>query len=111
LCDSWLRKLEPIALGLCTIGVGLLVFDGPATAGMANFRRPHMVFPLLVWGALRFDQRGATSVTFATASLAIYGTLRGHGPFLQPKLHESLLYLQTFMANVAVTGLFMGAAI
>jgi signal transduction histidine kinase len=111
LCESWRRKLEAIALGLCTIGIGLLIFDGPATAGMANFRRPHMVFPLLVWGALRFDQRGATSVTFASATLAIYGALRGHGPFLEPRLHESLLYLQTFMANVAVTGLFMGAAI
>jgi signal transduction histidine kinase len=111
LCESWPRKLEAIALGLCTIGLGLLLFDGPSTAGMASFRRPHMVFPLLVWGALRFDQRGATSVTFACAALAIYGALRGHGPFLQPRLNESLVYLQTFMANAAVTGLFMGAAI
>jgi signal transduction histidine kinase len=111
LCESWSRKLEALALALCTIGMSLLIFDGPATGKLASLHWPHMLFPLLVWGALRFDQRGATSVTFAGAGLAIYGAARGHGPFLQPTLHQSLLELQTFMANVAITGLFMGAAI
>src|SRR5205085_11449676 len=45
------------------------------------------------------------------SSLAIWGTVHGWGPFGTGTANERLILLQLFMAVVALTGLFLGAAI
>lgn len=51
------------------------------------------------------------AVTFVAASIAIWGTIHGWGPFALKGSHQGLVLLQLFMAVVAVTGLLLGAAI
>src|SRR5262249_50107659 len=75
------------------------------------FQQAYMLFPLLIWAALRFDQRVVTTVTFAVSVLAIVGTAQGLGPFAQASLQDSLIYLQAFMAIFAVTALTLSATI
>jgi PAS domain S-box-containing protein len=104
------RAFEAIALVVCTVLVAWIIFGSSSAWTSSSFRQPHMLFALLVWGALRFDQRGATAVTALIAAIAVLGTARGDGAFAAPLLNQRLLYLQVFMANLAVTGLFMGAA-
>src|SRR5262249_25738655 len=43
------------------------------------------------------------------SGLAIWGTVRGSGPFAAPTTHESLILVQFFMSVVAVTTLVLGA--
>src|SRR5207302_11049660 len=108
------RRRWPEAAGLAAavILVSVLTFFGVAPSGSPAgdpIRQTYMLFPVLIWAALRFGQRGATTAAFVVSAIAIWGTALGRGPFVHPVLHESLLALQTFMAVVAATFLVMGA--
>jgi integral membrane sensor domain MASE1 len=108
------RWIEGVALGAAVALVGGLTFFSYAsssTTATDPVRHPYILFPVLIWAALRFGQRGATTAAFGVSAIAIWGTALGRGPFAQPILHESLLALQTFMAIVAATFLVMGAII
>lgn len=76
----------------------------------ADIQHAYLVFPLVVWAALRFGQPGTTMATLLISAIAIIGTAAGHGPFERPSHHQSLNQLQTFMAVVASTGLLLAAA-
>jgi signal transduction histidine kinase len=107
------RRLEALALGIAVIAASLLVFGGPAGPASATgkFAQAYMFFPLLIWAALRFGQRGAVSAAFIVSVIAIWGTAMGHGPFVRPALYQSLIALQTFMGIAAATFLVLGATI
>lgn len=107
------HRLEALALGICVIAASVLIFGGPAgpATGTGKFAQAYMFFPLLIWAALRFGQRGAVSAAFIVSVIAIAGTAMGHGPFVRPALHESLIALQTFMGVAAATFLVLGASI
>ena len=103
------RLLEASALGVSVIAASILVFGAPPGRGTGMFAQAYMFFPLLIWAALRFGQRGAVSTAFIVSVIAVAGTTMGHGPFVRPVLHESLFALQTFMGVAAATFLVMGA--
>src|SRR5262249_58547129 len=71
--------------------------------------RPASFFRLRVGAALRFGPGGGAAATFLVASLAIWGTAFGTGPFVYPTLAERLTLLQGFMANLAATTLVLAA--
>jgi PAS domain S-box-containing protein len=102
------RAAEAGALLLALVAVSLLVFTGP-TAIFSFHPLAYAVFPFVIWAALRFGQPAATLVTFVASGLAIWGTVRGHGPFAAVPTHESLILVQLFMGVVAVTALVLGA--
>ena len=109
-----LRWIEGAGLGAAVVFVGWLTFFSDASrvpTAADSFRLPYILFPVLIWAALRFGQRGATTAAFVVSAIAVWGTVLGHGPFVNPVLHERLLALQTFMAIVAATFLVMGAII
>jgi integral membrane sensor domain MASE1 len=107
------RQVEALALGIAVIAASLLIFGGPAGPPTATgkFAQAYMFFPLLIWAALRFGQRGAVSMAFIVSVIAIWGTAMGHGPFVRPALYQSLIALQTFMGIAAATFLVLGATI
>jgi signal transduction histidine kinase len=109
-----IRWVEGLGLGAAVVFVGALTFfsDTPGVPTSADpFRQTYTLFPVLIWAALRFGQRGATTAAVIVSVIAVWGTAWGHGPFVHPVLHERLLALQTFMAIVATTFLVMGAII
>jgi len=61
--------------------------------------------------AVRYGQPGVAVTIVVVSVLAIWGTVHGSGPFAQASVHESLLFLQTFMGTVAATALVLGAVI
>jgi signal transduction histidine kinase len=103
--------LEAAALIVSIAAVNFLIFGGSAATDSAAFGQAYLVFPPLIWAALRFGQHGAVATTFVTSLIAVWGTASGHGPFARPVLHESLFALQTFMAVTAATFLVLGASI
>ncbi|HJQ83982.1 MAG TPA: MASE1 domain-containing protein [Candidatus Binatia bacterium] len=104
------RRAEAALVLVATVAAGFAVFV-PSGAARSAYPLQYAVFPLVVWGALRFGQRGTATVTFVTALLAVWGTVQGSGPFSLRPGNESLLMLQLFMGVVAATGLLLGAAI
>jgi signal transduction histidine kinase len=101
---------EALLLACALAGFGLLVF-GNGFDAIRLPRYPYLLFPLLVWGALRFGQYGAVISVFVVSVIAVVGTVSGLGPFAQPVLADSLLDLQVFMGTAAATALVLGAAI
>ena len=107
------RRLETLALGIAVIAASLLIFSSetgmPTPTG--RFAQAYLFFPLLIWAALRFGQRGAITTAFIVSVIAIWGTAMGHGPFVRPALHQSLIALQAFMGVAAATFLVLGASV
>ena len=108
------RHIERVALGAAVIVAGGLAFFNGAR-GLHSFATPFHDFDLLlavlIWAAMRFGPRGSATASFALATMAVAGTVLRYGPFVQDKLHLSLLSLQTFMALVASIFLVLSATV
>ena len=68
-------------------------------------------FPFVAWAGLRLGIRGAVASVTLVAIVAIFGTVRGLGPFAEQTAHASLLLLWSYAATVAVLALMLAAAV
>jgi serine phosphatase RsbU (regulator of sigma subunit)/integral membrane sensor domain MASE1/anti-sigma regulatory factor (Ser/Thr protein kinase) len=69
----------------------------------------YLVFPALIWAALRFWQPGAAGASLIVASIAVVFTANDHGPFVRTNPDDSLLLAQTFVGVTGVTMLLLAA--
>lgn len=70
---------------------------------------PYVVFPALLWAALRLGPRGAATAIFIVCSITVWNTSQDDGPFVRDSLTDSLLATQLFIAISAVTSLILAA--
>jgi integral membrane sensor domain MASE1 len=85
--------------------LGLLVRAG-LTAPDA---RPVLVFPALVWAAVRFRQAGAALASLFVSAAVVWLTLHNDGPFVDPSLTQSLLLTQAATGALMATSLALAA--
>jgi len=71
----------------------------------------YIVFPPLIWAALRFGARGATLAIGVTAGVTIVNATHYNGVFVSQSLSHSVHEIQLFLAVSAVTTLFLAAAV
>jgi diguanylate cyclase (GGDEF)-like protein/PAS domain S-box-containing protein len=90
--------------------VGRFVFGGLPPFRGGHYPLEFLCLPLLVWVAFRLGEREAALATCILAGIAIWGTLKGLGPFAVGTTNDSLLVLDLFIAMLALTGLALGAA-
>jgi signal transduction histidine kinase len=107
----WQQGLEAAALGLLIVLVGQAAFSGVLFNESQKYPLEFLCLPLLVWTAFRFGPREAATATFLIAAIAVWGTLRGYGPFARDTPNESLLLLQAFMGTSAMIALSVVAAV
>ena len=72
---------------------------------------PYVVFPVLIWAALRGGPRGAACAVALVTTLTVYNTAHHEGPFVRATITRTLLATQLFVAAAAVTSLVLGAVI
>jgi signal transduction histidine kinase len=106
--------LETMALGAAITIVSALTFFSnvrfvPTLA--TPFHQVDLLVVTLLWAAIRFGQRGATTAVLCVSVAAVVATSLNFGPFVLPQLRERLLLLQTFMAVITATCLLFGATI
>ena len=94
------RLAEAIFLTCLLVAVGVV-----ALAGRNSWTPAYLAVPLIVWAAFRFGPRGATTALILLSACAIWGTVRGLGPFVEGTLYESLLAVQAFVGVLAITAL------
>jgi signal transduction histidine kinase len=70
---------------------------------------PYIVFPVLLWSALRFGPRGASAAILVVCSITVWNTAHNAGPFVRESTTESLLTTQLFIAVAALTSLVLAA--
>jgi len=98
---------EALALLIVVGALSFAVFGHVFELTLIHFS--YLVFPPLIWAAVRFGPQGAATATALVLAIAIWGTAQGVGPFAGETLHKGLFRLQSFMSVVAGTTLILGA--
>ena len=107
-CRGW-RVLEACLLSIAILVTSAAIFS-PRTA-VRDDVLAFVVFPFIIWAALRFRVAGAAVAGLLSASFAVWGTAHGFGPFVNhTPLHNAML-LQVFVAVTSLTGLILAAVI
>lgn len=103
------RYLEGALVILFTAAVTGYVFSNNPPRGIVHQALLYVLFPFIIWSALRFGPRGAATSTVIISLIAIWGTSHMLGPFSQESLNDSLVLLQTFLGVIAITSLILAA--
>lgn len=110
---NW-RRSGLVEIGLSTTllcVVTWIVFQSsPAMTG-PNYPLAFLTLSILIWVAVRLGLRETVTAILLCAAIAIWGTLRGSGPFARINQHESLLLLQAFIAVIAVTAMVLAVGV
>ncbi len=88
-------------------------------AAIALYPLEYLLFPLIVWAALRWSPQGAIFAYAIVSYIAILGTVGGNGPFLvntsATLSHRltlmSVLPLQAFTGTIALVALILAATL
>jgi signal transduction histidine kinase len=70
---------------------------------------PYIVFPVLLWAALRLGPRGAATAILVVCSITVWNTGHEQGPFVRESITDSLLATQVFIATAALTSLLLAS--
>ena len=71
----------------------------------------YLVFPTLIWAALRFGERGATLAITIAVGFAVWNTTHNEGPFAFRSITHSVLATQLYLAVAALSTLFLVAVV
>jgi integral membrane sensor domain MASE1 len=96
-------------LELAALIAGTLVLAVAVTAN--SYDLLFLVFPPLIWAALRFGHTGAVPCVLIVALAAAMAATRGVGPFAHHGVFGRLVTLQTFNSAVALTALLLATMV
>jgi integral membrane sensor domain MASE1 len=108
--DFW-RVVEGASFMFVLILVAQAVFGGWVSYGVKNYPLEIFNVAVIVWAAVRFDEREIATGIFILSLIAIWGTLHGYGPFAWGSPGDALLSLQVFMGITATMGLVASAVV
>jgi integral membrane sensor domain MASE1/anti-sigma regulatory factor (Ser/Thr protein kinase) len=98
------RPLEAAGLGVVLVGVSLIVFSTETPL-------IYLIFPPLIWAALRFWQPGAAATSLIVSGVAIAFADANVGPFAGDSPDVRLVLAQTFVGVAGITALLLAAVI
>jgi len=95
------------------VAAALLVVTGLSFGGWLGRESALAVvgvfFPFLVWTALRFGVQGASLTVLGVSTLSVWGTARGHGPFVVGSFDHRMILLWGFLGVVMLTTMVLAA--
>jgi PAS domain S-box-containing protein len=89
----------------------VLLFAERINVGAHHTALTLLVFPFVLWAAIRFGILGTALANGVIASLSVIETAHGFGPFSKNLPLTNALLLQLFLATVAISGLLLAAVI
>lgn len=100
----WYRWVELACLFASTFLVTGLAMWG-------SYELTFLVFPFLIWAALRFQLIGTAPCALIVSTVAIVASANDAGPFARHDLFADMTTLQAFNGSTALTGLVLAAII
>jgi signal transduction histidine kinase len=105
------QKILEAALVFILLGiVTWYVFIYQTSTSIYHQALLYLIFPFVIWAAIRFGQRGGTTAVIMVSGMAIWATVAGLGPFSMHSKNDNLILLQTFLGVVSLTSLILAAA-
>ena len=102
---------ELIAMISVSAAVAVIVLTPLSPVAAINEPVGYLLFPLLVWPAIRFGPRAAAGMAAGIAALAALGATQGAGPWARGDPNETLLLLQAFNAVAMLTSLVLATLV
>ena len=106
-----IRYLEAWLLGATLLPIVILVFNDQTTGLHTSAALLYAPLPLVLWAAIRFGSRGASTALVIVTAFAIWGAVHGRGPFLTSSPAENAVSIQLFLIVFAVPLLVLAAVI
>lgn len=92
--------------------ISLILFDGLFVKRTVDVHFAYILFPIMLWIAVRFSQRASITAIFYLTLTAIWGTIHHTGTFIILSSSAlSLFYTQSYIAIVSITTMVLSAAI
>jgi PAS domain S-box-containing protein len=120
-CFSWTtrplardtrRVLEVVALIVGTAAAADLgLLRRPSISVLGEVEYTYLLFPFVVWAAIRFGPRGASLLTLVVAGIAVWHAVRGGGPFPVGSTGTTLFAVACYLLVLATTGLLVASAV
>jgi PAS domain S-box-containing protein len=92
------KRAEGALLLATFLLMAVIVFGALSPFGGPEYPNTFLCVPVLLWVAFRFGPRDTATMIFFLSTVAVAGTLAGHGPFSQADKNQALLLVQTFVA-------------
>jgi PAS domain S-box-containing protein len=106
------RLLEVVALVVGTAAAADLgLLQSAHLPFLEELEYTYLLFPFVVWAAVRFGPRGASLVTLVVAAVAVWHTARGGGPFLVGSSGGTLFAVACYILVLSVTGLVVASVV
>lgn len=102
---------EILALALCLAFAIQAVCGLYISNGMADWPKAYMLIPLILWATFRFGGYGGLIAIALTTFGASIGTMHGFMVFPASSPSQSLIYLQVYLAMLALVTLTLTAAL
>lgn len=103
-------RLEFALLASAAAVGGLLVFSKRFQFGPGQDVLALTVFPLVIWGAIRF-QGAAAGIVAIIATAALWQTAHGSGAFVRGNSLQNAALLQSFLILLAVSGIVVASLV
>ena len=111
---AWAQPLAPAWRGRRVVEGALMIAAVGALSAIAlSAEEPltYLVFPSLIWAALRFGPQGATLAVAVAVVAAVLATSNALGPFVEQAASDSALNLQLYIVFAALTTLCLAAIV
>jgi signal transduction histidine kinase len=111
---AWAQPLAPVWRGRGALeGTAMIASVAALSAIALSAEQPltYLVFPALIWAALRFGPQGATLAVAVGVVAAVWATSNAWGPFLEHSPSHSALNLQLYITFAALTTLCLAAIV
>lgn len=111
------KRLPDAGVALASVaGLSALAFNrhrplSPLGQSVSAEALAFLVFPALIWSAIRLRQRGATLTVTLAAGIAIWATTHYVGPFSSHSMTASVLQTQLFIGIASFTTLCLAAVV
>jgi PAS domain S-box-containing protein len=105
--------LEASGLALFLVTASVVVSQQKPDSIESLYFRPYVLFPFLLWAALRFGAWGASTATIIVSAVSLWFAAEGQGPFALKGglVTAQMLAAQTFLLFAVLTSLIVVAVL